>query len=95
MKSKTDHVPAHLTYGHFLLKQGQKDAALKSFLKAIEISPNDVIVYQHLGQYYFEIEQYNKGEEVYLAALNIDPNNFDTVFSLANVYRYDRINSDT
>lgn len=70
-----------------ILLQNQKQLALDHFQKAVQLNPTDYVVYQHLGQYYFETEQYEKAEQTYLTALELDINNFDTIFSLANVYR--------
>ncbi|KAK4302945.1 hypothetical protein Pmani_025004 [Petrolisthes manimaculis] len=51
LRVKSDHVPAHLTYGKLLAKMQRVGEAEEWFQRAKSLAPNDSAVHQHFGKY--------------------------------------------
>ncbi|KAF2361658.1 Tetratricopeptide repeat [Trinorchestia longiramus] len=49
LRVKSDHVPAHLTYGKMLARMNRVSEAEDWFRKALNLAPNDSSVHQHYG----------------------------------------------
>nr|KAF6498272.1 transmembrane O-mannosyltransferase targeting cadherins 2 [Rousettus aegyptiacus] len=92
LKSKTDHIPAHLTYGKLLALTGRKSEAEKFFLKAIELDPTKGNCYMHYGQFLLEEARLIEAAEMAKKAAELDSTEFDVVFNAAHMLRQASLN---
>ncbi|XP_051726642.1 protein O-mannosyl-transferase TMTC2 [Ctenopharyngodon idella] len=92
LRSKPDHIPAHLTYGKLLAMTGQKTEAEKFFLKAIELDPTKGNCYMHYGQFLLEESRLLEAAEMAEKAAQLDSEEFDVVFSAAHMLRQASLN---
>lgn len=92
LRSKPDHIPAHLTYGKLLAMTGQKTEAEKFFLKAIELDPTKGNCYMHYGQFLLEDSRLLEAAEMAEKAAQLDSGEFDVVFSAAHMLRQASLN---
>ncbi|XP_006871882.1 PREDICTED: transmembrane and TPR repeat-containing protein 2-like isoform X2 [Chrysochloris asiatica] len=92
LKSKTDHIPAHLTYGKLLALTGRKSEAEKFFLKAIELDPTKGNCYMHYGQFLLEEARLLEAAEMAKKAAELDSTEFDVVFNAAHMLRQASLN---
>ncbi|KAJ8315245.1 hypothetical protein KUTeg_007395 [Tegillarca granosa] len=87
LKSKPDHIPAHLTMAKLYQKKNQLVKAEEWFQKAKKIDPNDFLVDQHYGQFLGETGRLQESAEMYKTALRKKPEDFELCFNAANVFR--------
>ncbi|KAL7643411.1 UNVERIFIED_CONTAM: hypothetical protein RMT77_005393 [Armadillidium vulgare] len=87
LRVKSDHVPAHLTYGKLLAKMRRPDEAEQWFQKAKILAPNDSSVHQHFGQFLAELERHDDAADHYLKAAQLAPSEYEIVFNAANTLR--------
>lgn len=80
---KLAHGDAYFNLGNAFLKMGKYDAAISYFLKALEISPNNVPAHMQLGIAFIQDGRVSDGFEELSKALNIDPDNETTHFNFA------------
>ncbi|XP_012876009.1 PREDICTED: transmembrane and TPR repeat-containing protein 2 [Dipodomys ordii] len=92
LRSKTDHIPAHLTYGKLLALTGRKNEAEKFFLKAIELDPTKGNCYMHYGQFLLEEARLMEAAEMAKKAAELDSTEFDVVFNAAHMLRQASLN---
>lgn len=92
LRSKTDHIPAHLTYGKLLALTGRKSEAEKFFLKAIELDPTKGNCYMHYGQFLLEESRLTEAAEMAKKAAELDSTEFDVVFNAAHMLRQASLN---
>ncbi|XP_023605535.1 transmembrane and TPR repeat-containing protein 2 isoform X4 [Myotis lucifugus] len=92
LRSKTDHIPAHLTYGKLLALTGRKSEAEKFFLKAIELDPTKGNCYMHYGQFLLEEARLLEAAEMAKKAAELDSTEFDVVFNAAHMLRQASLN---
>ncbi|XP_054383416.1 protein O-mannosyl-transferase TMTC2 isoform X4 [Pongo abelii] len=92
LRSKTDHIPAHLTYGKLLALTGRKSEAEKLFLKAIELDPTKGNCYMHYGQFLLEEARLIEAAEMAKKAAELDSTEFDVVFNAAHMLRQASLN---
>ncbi|XP_036107320.1 protein O-mannosyl-transferase TMTC2 isoform X2 [Molossus molossus] len=92
LRSKTDHIPAHLTYGKLLALTGRKSEAEKFFLKAIELDPTKGNCYMHYGQFLLEEARLIEAAEMAKKAAELDSTEFDVVFNAAHMLRQASLN---
>ncbi|XP_073070882.1 protein O-mannosyl-transferase TMTC2 isoform X4 [Manis javanica] len=92
LRAKTDHIPAHLTYGKLLALTGRKSEAEKFFLKAIELDPTKGNCYMHYGQFLLEEARLTEAAEMARKAAELDPTEFDVVFNAAHMLRQASLN---
>nr|XP_020042297.1 transmembrane and TPR repeat-containing protein 2 isoform X2 [Castor canadensis] len=92
LRSKTDHIPAHLTYGKLLALTGRKSEAEKFFLKAIELDPTKGNCYMHYGQFLLEEARLVEAAEMAKKAAELDNKEFDVVFNAAHMLRQASLN---
>ncbi|XP_044535110.1 protein O-mannosyl-transferase TMTC2 [Gracilinanus agilis] len=85
LRSKTDHIPAHLTYGKLLALTGRKSEAEKFFLKAIQLDPTRGNCYMHYGQFLLEEARVMEAAEMAQKAAELDSDEFDVVFNAAHM----------
>nr|XP_039259696.1 protein O-mannosyl-transferase TMTC2-like [Styela clava] len=64
LKSKPDHVPAHLTYAALLRRLKKTEATEILYKRAIQFEPQNHIIYNHLGKFYNDHGQYLKAAKV-------------------------------
>ncbi|XP_050302270.1 protein O-mannosyl-transferase TMTC4-like [Anthonomus grandis grandis] len=71
------HVPRapaiHFALGNVLGKLNRFPEAETHFLQAIKLNENNALYYSNLGVLYHRWEKRNKAEQMYLMALNLDP----------------------
>ncbi len=65
------------TYGWIKYKLGDIQEAKKNIIKAIEIGNVSAEVYEHLGDIYIETKEFEKAKEMYIKALELEPDRFD------------------
>ncbi|XP_076036055.1 protein O-mannosyl-transferase TMTC2-like isoform X2 [Oratosquilla oratoria] len=87
LRVKSDHVPAHLTYGKLLAKINRMGEAEEWFLRARELAPNDSTVHQHFGQFLSEAERHDAAADHYLRAAQLAPMEYEIIFNAANTLR--------
>ncbi|XP_044311179.1 protein O-mannosyl-transferase TMTC2 isoform X1 [Varanus komodoensis] len=92
LRSKTDHIPAHLTYGKLLALTGRKSEAEKYFLKAIQLDPTKGNCYMHYGQFLLEESRLIEAAEMAKKAAELDNTEFDVVFNAAHMLRQASLN---
>ncbi|XP_070611870.1 protein O-mannosyl-transferase TMTC2 [Erythrolamprus reginae] len=92
LHSKTDHIPAHLTYGKLLALTGRKREAEKYFLKAIHLDPLKGNCYMHYGQFLLEDSRLMEAAEMAKKAAELDNTEFDIVFNAAHMLRQASLN---
>ncbi|KAM6437251.1 protein O-mannosyl-transferase TMTC2 isoform 2-T2 [Liasis olivaceus] len=92
LRSKTDHIPAHLTYGKLLALTGRKREAEKYFLKAIQLDPMKGNCYMHYGQFLLEESRLMEAAEMAKKAAELDNTEFDVVFNAAHMLRQASLN---
>ncbi|KAJ6651378.1 hypothetical protein lerEdw1_020951, partial [Lerista edwardsae] len=88
LRSKSDHIPAHLTYGKLLALTGRKSEAEKYFLKAIQLDPSKGNCYMHYGQFLLEESRLIEAAEMAKKAAELDHTEFDVVFNAAHMLRF-------
>lgn len=54
-----DRAPTHMLYGNFLSKSGQRDKAIESYKRAIELDPNYAEGHYNLGLAYYHLKKYD------------------------------------
>ncbi|KAF2974750.1 hypothetical protein EK904_001618 [Melospiza melodia maxima] len=87
LRSKSDHIPAHLTYGKLLALTGRKSEAEKYFMKAIQLDPTKGNCYMHYGQFLLEESRLIEAAEMAKKAAELDNTEFDVVFNAAHMLR--------
>ncbi|XP_060101128.1 protein O-mannosyl-transferase TMTC2 isoform X2 [Heteronotia binoei] len=92
LHSKTDHIPAHLTYGKLLALTGRKNEAEKYFVKAIQLDPTKGNCYMHYGQFLLEESRLIEAAEMAKKAAELDNTEFDVVFNAAHMLRQASLN---
>ena len=50
LSSKPDHVPAHLAYAQLLASRGEVELALSLYEQAMELEPENKVVYSHYSK---------------------------------------------
>lgn len=76
----------HNNLGDLYGRQGDKQAALREFQKAIEIKPNYGDAYHNLANTYRELGQTDKALENYHKALEFNPNLWQSYQNIAALY---------
>ncbi|XP_029452947.1 protein O-mannosyl-transferase TMTC2 [Rhinatrema bivittatum] len=92
LRSKPDHIPAHLTYGKLLALTGRKSEAERYFLKAIQLDPTKGNCYMHYGQFLLEEARLIEAAEMAQRAAELDNSEFDVVFNAAHMLRQASLN---
>ncbi|KAM6895354.1 protein O-mannosyl-transferase TMTC2 [Xenentodon cancila] len=92
LRSKPDHIPAHLTYGKLLSVIGQKTEAEKYYLRAVQLDPTKGNGYMHYGQFLLEQSRLGEAAEMAERAAELDRSEFDVVFSAAHMLRQASLN---
>ncbi|XP_075456609.1 protein O-mannosyl-transferase TMTC2 isoform X3 [Ascaphus truei] len=92
LRSKPDHIPAHLTYGKLLTLTGRKSEAERYFLKAIQLDPTKGNCYMHYGQFLLEESRLLEAAEMAKKAAELDSSEFDVVFNAAHMLRQASLN---
>ncbi|MEB3281101.1 MAG: tetratricopeptide repeat protein [Lyngbya sp.] len=73
------------TLGMAFQMQGQLEAALQSYLKALEIKPDDAEVYSNIASVYAQQQQWQDAAISYEVASRLDPKSEKTYLELGNV----------
>jgi len=74
-------------YGELLCDRfNEIDRAVRLWELALVLNPDFSPPYNNLGIFYCHVGQYSKGLKHYLAALELDPDNPDYLFNLAQTY---------
>ncbi|KAF4792448.1 hypothetical protein TURU_122210 [Turdus rufiventris] len=94
LRSKSDHIPAHLTYGKLLALTGRKSEAEKYFMKAIQLDPTKGNCYMHYGQFLLEESRLIEAAEMAKKAAELDNTEFDVVFNAAHMLRQASLNEE-
>ncbi|HBI22910.1 MAG TPA: hypothetical protein DDX84_01565 [Nitrospiraceae bacterium] len=77
---------AHNNLGNVYEKQGRLDEAIKEYLIALKIKPDDAEIHNNLGVVYYEQSRVDDAIKEYLTALKIKPDYGDAHYNLALVY---------
>jgi TolB-like protein/class 3 adenylate cyclase/Tfp pilus assembly protein PilF len=67
-------------YSHYLFAMGRESESLEHSERAIEISPYDVVLRQHLGWHYLFARDYEKALEALRLSREMDPSGHTTAF---------------
>ncbi|CAH2277650.1 transmembrane and TPR repeat-containing 2 isoform X1 [Pelobates cultripes] len=92
LRSKPDHIPAHLTYGKLLALTSRKNEAERYFLKAIQLDSTKGNCYMHYGQFLLEEGRLLEAAEMAKKAAELDHSEFDVVFNAAHMLRQASLN---
>ncbi len=76
----------HNNLGNLYLRSGNIDAAIKEYLRAIEISPGFAYAYRNLGDLYCTIGNPEAGIKMYLMAVRADPRYAPAYNNICNTY---------
>lgn len=76
--------------GLALTYDGQYDAALVQFKELIKINPNNAVFYSNLACVYKKMANYDKAEEAWLKAYELDPINDNIILALSQLYYMDK-----
>ncbi|MBT8350640.1 MAG: tetratricopeptide repeat protein, partial [Deltaproteobacteria bacterium] len=71
--------------GEELFNKGDVEMALTTFKKAIEIEPNIVTAYKHLGVFYWQNGEVQKSIKHFKKVIKLDQNNRDVILSYGNI----------
>ncbi|XP_041452725.1 protein O-mannosyl-transferase TMTC2-like [Lytechinus variegatus] len=94
LRSKPDHVPAHLTYANLLGKTNRAVEAERLLERAVTLEPENANVFRHFGQFWHDQGDYKKASQFYHNALTLQPNDFEITFNLANSLRQAKDNEE-
>jgi Tfp pilus assembly protein PilF len=83
---KPDNAEGHYMLGDSYLRSGDPTSALREFLQAEKIEPDDVDLQDGLGHVYLLKKAYLKSEQHYKYALKLEPDNPQTQNNLAALY---------
>uniref|UniRef100_A0A914ZRK5 dolichyl-phosphate-mannose--protein mannosyltransferase n=1 Tax=Parascaris univalens TaxID=6257 RepID=A0A914ZRK5_PARUN len=81
------HIPAYLTFSQLRLKQRLYSDALELLESAYRVDRENAVVHFHLGMYFSSMNDHRKALKHFKKALNLDPNNADTVAAIAHSHR--------
>ncbi len=76
----------HLKLAEITLQDGNTDNAIYHCNEEIKINPNEMDSYRLLGSIYYPINK-NKAIQMYRIVLKNQPDDFDTICTLASIYR--------
>ena len=76
----------HNNLGDVYGRLGDKPAALKEFMRAIELKPNYADAYHNLGNTYRELGQIDKALESYQKAASLNPHLWQSYQNMAAIY---------
>ncbi|XP_059141157.1 protein O-mannosyl-transferase TMTC2-like [Physella acuta] len=87
LKSKHDHLPAHLTMSKLNQAKSQWEEAEKWLDKAKQHNPTDTAIDFHRAQLYATMHRFTDSIAIFEKLLPAMNHDFDIVFNAANVYR--------
>lgn len=64
-----------------------KDRLEKLLIERIALNPKDLEAYERLGEYYFEIENYNYAKECFKQVIKLDPKNSNVKYKMRKLER--------
>jgi tetratricopeptide (TPR) repeat protein len=73
LRSAPDYAEAYAAYGLILGRTGNRDAAVKAFLRANKLNPRLALVKNQLGNILAEDGDYTEALPYYLAAIELEP----------------------
>uniref|UniRef100_A0A4W3GGV8 dolichyl-phosphate-mannose--protein mannosyltransferase n=1 Tax=Callorhinchus milii TaxID=7868 RepID=A0A4W3GGV8_CALMI len=92
LRSKPDHIPAHLTYGKLLALTDRKEEAEKYFVRSIQLDPAKGNCYMHYGQFLLEDSRLLEAAQMAEKAAQLESTEFDVVFNAAHMLRQAGLN---
>lgn len=80
---------AHHWYSHLLMARGRQDESMAEARRALELSPSDTVMNEHLGWTYLMMRDYDNAIKSCRKALDMDPNFLlaHRVLGLAYLYK--------
>ncbi|XP_026543252.1 Bardet-Biedl syndrome 4 protein isoform X4 [Notechis scutatus] len=79
------HDLTYMTLGRIHLMEGDRDAAIEIYKKAVEFSPENTELLTILGLLYLELEVYQKAFEYLGNALTFDPCNYKAILAAGSM----------
>ncbi|KAK9393919.1 Bardet-Biedl syndrome 4 protein [Crotalus adamanteus] len=79
------HDLTYMTLGRIHLMEGERDAAIEIYKKAVEFSPENTELLTILGLLYLELEIYQKAFEYLGNALTFDPCNYKAILAAGSM----------
>src|SRR6185436_8578635 len=76
----------HFTKARMLAEQGQLNEAIAEFKKALELDPNNSLIYSEMAQTYLQGQRVQLAVSTAESAIKADPDNIDAHKILASVY---------
>ncbi|MFA6534253.1 MAG: tetratricopeptide repeat protein [Patescibacteria group bacterium] len=67
---------------------GDLEGAIKIYLEALKLRPNDTLILNNLGDAYYSLGDYKKSEEMYLKIIENNPKWISAYRELVNIYHY-------
>ena len=88
--NRPDPVKAEVAFSQGVekLEKGNPKAAVRTLTQAINYNPNNSQAYQHRGNAYYDLEDYQKAIEDYTKAIQLNPNYINAYFN-RGLARYD------
>ena len=77
---------AHMLLGTTFMDDRKWDDAEQSFLRAVELKPDDAFTTVALGEVYWRQKRYQEAEKTLLAGVKLDENSWHGHFTLARLY---------
>jgi Flp pilus assembly protein TadD len=91
IKIEPQNAEYHRSYAQALLKLDRIDEAIRSYWKALEYAPSEVSFYNELGMIYDQLPGGQcQSRDLFLRAIDLSPNEFDSYVGLCQSYIRDR-----
>jgi len=85
-KSNRGEAYLHFTKARMLAEQGQLNDAVNEYKKALELDPNNSLIYSEMADTYLRAQRVRDAVGAAQSAIKADPNNIDAHKILASVY---------
>jgi S1-C subfamily serine protease len=79
-------VDAWVQVGYCRVKQGKNQEAIRAYLQALQLKPEDAEIRNKLGDAYYYAGRLREAIESYTMAKQLEPNNAETFYNLAIAY---------
>jgi len=85
-KSTRGEAYLHFTNARMLAEKGQLNEAINEYKKALELDPNNSLIYSEMAETYLQAQRVQLAVSTAQSAVKADPGNIDAHKILASVY---------
>ncbi len=83
LKEKGDYVEAAIGRASILVERGERDMAVKSLERLVQIDPNSVRAWNYLGLVQYQSQRWGESNASFEKALSLESNNVEVLVNLA------------